>query len=364
MRFAFTSNQTTIKESKELKRDQQELEAKIHEYEERRRMQMDYFELANDNITVLFEQAKTDGLQRLSRDDNQLHLKAALEHEMDEMQNNVASHEQSVYRKVKICEEKSASMLALRQVADQHRIPYLGNVVDLAYVDDEEEAYLMSWVACAAMHLLVTTGDRQETYDMVKSSNNRVDVWPLIDVPRFEYKNAQGKYSKRNDEHRSNRMLPVKQLAPHDGIGNIPGNPRPLINILNLPDEFEDLRETIFFSLFGNMVLFDDLESMLDWKEKTKIARPQQNVPTLLSVKGGYLVRSDGRVECMPAKQHVELVFGSTPPNKNIALRNLKHGAWSALLLSPPFCPSILTLSPPFAPPPPFPSQTRTCARA
>jgi hypothetical protein len=194
-------------------------------------------------------------------------------------------------------------------------------------------------VAHAYIDLLVTEGDRKETYDLV-NKHPRVNCWPLADIKTFKYKNVKGDQIQRNDHDRATGMLPCIELTSPDNKSDhttVRGNPRAMVNIIKLSREHEHLRETVFYSIFRDLILFDDKESMLDWKQQALKHNPRRIIPTMWALKEGYQAASDGRLDCRSSFQSGgdkprKCVFGATPPSKNLQLNDLKQGECLAFL--------------------------------
>ncbi len=67
----------------------------------------------------------------------------------------------------------------------------LGLVVDLMYVDDENDAFLLSWAAITLIDALVVRNNAIAT-EIYKRKNNTLKIWSLDQMQRFQVKTSNG----------------------------------------------------------------------------------------------------------------------------------------------------------------------------
>ena len=67
----------------------------------------------------------------------------------------------------------------------------------------------------------------------------------------------------------------------------IPGNPRYMINILQLSPENEHLRDTLFWDLLRNTILIDDFPSAI--KYRREFIRENRSPPSIYTMNGDRL---------------------------------------------------------------------------
>lgn len=93
-----------------------------------------------------------------------------------------------------------------------------------------------------------------------------VACWPLDQIPPFQTTSAarEGRRD-RSEAERLRAELPLPPLSP-----NIAGHPKYLVNLIQLTEENEHLRDTVFWNIFKSALVFDDFESAVAFKRAQK----------------------------------------------------------------------------------------------
>ena len=97
------------------------------------------------------------------------------------------------------------------------------------------------------------------------------------------------------------------------------------VNMIQLDAKNEGLRDSLFFQIFKNALLFDDLDSAMDFR-RSVIHRDQQP-PNLYTV-DGHKVGTDGVLDPNKGRRPTNLknIFGMQPPSKSSVYVNLVAG--------------------------------------
>jgi hypothetical protein len=215
----------------------------------------------------------------------------------------------------------------LRQVSPNESV--VGHVVDLGFVDTDDDAAILSGMASRQISSLVvrTRADGQKWYA------KNVKVWPLDMMTPFLVQGAaaggsspggrgrdrssssrssgggargQGPSRPRTKEEMDKGELP---LAPLSGVA---GHPRYLVNLIQLRSSDEHLRDTVFWNIFRNSLLFEDLDSATKYRQTlAKNCKPPVQVVT----KKGDVIATDGMMDPgnrIEAKK-LRFMFGEMP---------------------------------------------------
>jgi hypothetical protein len=347
--FKFTTDAKRIKAEKNLRAILQDLEERMTEYDNCRQEFDTAKETAKSNIIRQLELSKSfylSNFRNMARDGDAEDVGTEdIKKQKKQIATTIKDREKAAFRPAKIDATEQRALERQVKLANEHEVETYGHIIDLGYVEDEEDAVIMSQIAANHMHMLVVP-DREKCYELAKvkdSQGKSPSVWPLADCPRFQYRAPDLSFKNRSEEDRKKKKLPARELRATDGKP-IPGKPRALVNLVQLADEHEDLRETVFDSIFGSMVIFDDIESALKYKQRTLKAFPQRSFPTLWAKKEGQKVASDGRIDGRHSikasdASRLKFVFGSLPSSKNAEFSGLQHGA---LLYAFSFAPAAL----------------------
>ena len=153
----------------------------------------------------------------------------------------------------------------------------MGILTDLGYVEDENDAKLLSWAAQSKMDCTIVSDKRirDELYD------KHVKVWCTKDIVA----------SQRHSRER-------KKIELED-ISNQEGNPEYLVNLIKLDDHHEHLRATIFWKTFSKSIVFDTLATAQHYRDYLISARKE---PPALYTRDGNRVLNDGIMDPRPGR--------------------------------------------------------------
>jgi chromosome segregation ATPase len=182
----------------------------------------------------------------------------------------------------------------------------IGLTVDLGYVEDEMVARVLSHAAGHYMNTVICKDDASAQSLFKKN----IRCWSLTRMKTFSGSNGQ---HKKTDT--SKAELPLPQI-------NHEGNPRYLVNIIQLDPEHEYLRDTLFFAIFDRTLLFDTAESALSYQKK--MIDSKQRPPTIVTMEGDKF-SPDGMLNPsakMPRK--LPFVFGELPLVRNNSARSFE----------------------------------------
>ena len=185
----------------------------------------------------------------------------------------------------------------------------IGQLVLLAYVDDESTAYVLSWALRQYLEIMVVKDDTTAKllYD------NGFSVISNESQTEFSMPTSNGKRPRSEEEVKA-QTLPLKKLNPPGK--RVAGNPEYVINLLKLDRKHEKLRDTIFWTICRDNILIDDLETaMLHRRESIRLG---QSLSTYYT-RTGERLGSDGILNPnvkMPQNpdQRLEYIFGGQSP--------------------------------------------------
>ena len=183
----------------------------------------------------------------------------------------------------------------------------LGLTVDLGYVDDESESRIISDAAGSYITSVICNDDgtAKRLYE------KKVKAWSVERMRTF--KKPDG--SLRNNAEIEQQALPLPKISGS-------GNPRYVVNMIQLEKENEYLRDKLFFSIFDRTLLFDDRESALAYQKK--MFDLGQRPPTLLTMKGDKF-RGDGLFDpSLQVLKEPQVMFGEQPYQKREDYTNFK----------------------------------------
>ena len=186
----------------------------------------------------------------------------------------------------------------------------IGLAVDLGYVDDEAEARIISDAAGNYMSSVICNNDEAAT----RLYDKKVKSWSLSRMKKFRKPDG----SSRNDADMKQRALPLQKIS------GLAGSPRYVVNMIELENENEYLRDSLFFAIFDRTILFADSESALAYQRK--IFDLGQRPPTLLTMKGDKF-RGDGMFDPnlqVRNDKEPQVMFGEQPYRKREDYTNLK----------------------------------------
>lgn len=117
------------------------------------------------------------------------------------------------------------------------------------------------------------------------------------------------------------KSLPLPQIR------NSPsGNPQYLVNLIELNDDNESLRDTVFYNIFRDAILFDTLADGVEYR--SLCVRQRRNCPTIYTRDGGFISSSgllDPTAKLDPSKE-LEFMFGELPRTNYLSIREMEEG--------------------------------------
>ena len=207
---------------------------------------------------------------------------------------------------------------------------FVGHVVDLASVSNEQEARILSWAAGA-----------KSSSSSSKSSSKRAAgggyMKALVFVTEKDAKRALPRDTsssyfrldriasgRKNNAYGVTDKIHLPDIVSSNG-SNIGGNPQQMVNLLEMESGDHDLRGTVFFNIFMNKILIDtseDAEKYID----LLLSEGVTNMPTIYT-RDGFCYPGDGLVipkDNIPAK--LDFVFGEPRNSAFSYLENIEKG--------------------------------------
>lgn len=188
----------------------------------------------------------------------------------------------------------------------------LGQVVSLGYGSTHVIRFILSWAAMDYMSAIVVKRSRNW-----EGFPENVKIWPLDQLPIIYLKKRSVEEKKKQQlsleiEWKLNKSLPL-------------GNPKLLVNLIQLDQDNEDLRESIFYSIFENSLLFDDnisAKAYRDWF----LQHGRGSMPDIFTKEG---VKFDRRGiiwrRNVDDPTELQYIFGEQNPVDSSEFRNLKR---------------------------------------
>ncbi|CAM9280554.1 unnamed protein product [Ascophyllum nodosum] len=166
---------------------------------------------------------------------------------------------------------------------DEARINPIGYIVELGYVEDEYMAKLLSQKGGSKMKAVYVDTKRQ--LDMVRRAGAGGFCRETVATFRVPEVNGQRRTSRpRNAAEIAEKRLPLPDVREKGFIDY-------LVNIIQLPDQYEELRDTLFSALYGSMVMFDTHDNAHEYQKKCK-QRGKIGLPILVKEDGASLERN------------------------------------------------------------------------
>ena len=177
-------------------------------------------------------------------------------------------------------------------------------VAQLGYVSNERTAMLLSWaIGMAKMEavLVESAASQQQAHTLGASA------YAMETISRF-YVPQKGKKRERNATERQQRKLNLRlPLGPakSDAAGadcntasdaemlTTAANPRHAVNMIELPPADEDLRDTLFHSLFGHTIVCKSRDTAL--KYRAACMRKRVSCPRIITEDGHMVSRTHYR---------------------------------------------------------------------
>jgi len=124
-------------------------------------------------------------------------------------------------------------------------------------------------------------------------------------------------YRPRNAQEVARKALPLEEPHFDDrSRGRPSGNPRYMVNMIQLNSEFEYLRDSVFFALFNKALLFDDMESASEYRKA--LVDKGIHPPPIYSLSGERF-SSQGVLDPKAGKlpKELQFVFGEQDPTRS-----------------------------------------------
>eukprot|EP00903_Cladosiphon_okamuranus_P018047 g16608.t1 len=184
---------------------------------------------------------------------------------------------------------------------DEQAIRPVGYIVQLGYVDDEYLAKLLSLKGGSKMKAVYV--DTKQQLDMVRRAQAGGFCKESVANFRVPVENRG-----RNAAEMASKQLPLRQLKDRGFKGY-------LVNMIQLPDEDEHLRDTLFSALYGSMVMFDTHDNAHAYQVRCKNSG-NMSLPILVEEDGASLERNG---YMPPARDpdvlnRLKQVYGAMPP--------------------------------------------------
>jgi len=135
----------------------------------------------------------------------------------------------------------------------------IGLPVDLATVDDEMHAKLMSWAAQKYMDCVIVKTTEQSLAIGALKSNTK--AWALDQMTKFEV-DTRGQKRFRNEAESASQQLPLPPPATFMGI-----TPAYMVNFIQLSREHEHLRDSLFWTIYKWGLVFDNYVDALRYRK-------------------------------------------------------------------------------------------------
>ena len=367
-RLTFTDDAERMKKEGEKQREWAELRDMIEAYEVEKRALEAKKDEETEAVGDLLSGALT-GLKNEEPDNTPSAFDVCLEKikkEITGMQHD-AKNRRVVKENFLQPKEKSEYEDKKRKADEMPRDSIRGMVARVGYVQNKQTAEVLSWIAGPRM-MYVIAQNAAVQQELVKQ---KISSFSVMNSPTFTVKHGKGELRVRNDAEKRSKQLPNIAPVSYPGTSEpVKGNPQAIVNILQLADKDEDLRDTIFFNIFGKGLLFDTFSDATEYHSRVCAHnRKHLGALSLIPVYGwqdGVLHKmgADGSQDYRngilrpDAIEKLSLVFGEMPPSlKDASFKNLQSGL-SLAKNSPPLSllsHTLLCLShapPPFLSPP------------
>jgi hypothetical protein len=203
----------------------------------------------------------------------------------------------------------------------------VGHVVDLAFVSDEKEARLLSWAAGAK-----PSNSSSSSNSGMQGGGGGGGGGGLMQALVFASLAEAEKYAPRGaayfplppSEGGADDALPLDlpELLSSTRGSRIPGNPRHMVNVLEMESGPHDLRGTVFRAIFKDKIVMDSNYHAEKYLQQLSTEGVRER-PTVFTVQEGRCFRGDGFVtpalDTLPPGP-LDFVFGQ-PPGEEKGLR-------------------------------------------
>lgn len=232
----------------------------------------------------------------------------------------------------------------------------LGHVVDLAWVEDDKEARVLSWAAGAKDASATSSSNtfkedgggfmKALVYETVKDGKKALKKAfkkgdPLSFFPLNRM--VSGSLLQTRQELCESDMVELPEILLNTGE-KPSGNPKHMVNILKLRNgnPFHCLRGKVFHAIFKNKIIMDKNKHAESFIEHL-LAQGEVDIPTIYT-KEGRCFRGDGLMgstnENMPAR--LDFVFGAPPSEGQSTIVEAEGGITMILIPCCSICISLM----------------------
>lgn len=177
----------------------------------------------------------------------------------------------------------------------------IGRMVDVAFVDDLQDAELVSWAMADHFMGLVITETLEDSRMLYERG---IKSWA---VGQVEPHNRP----KMKQQIEQQKILDLPQFPP-----NTRGNPKYMVNMLQFEKKYEHLRSGLFYHTLYDCILFDDQDSAHSYREYLRSMR--MKTPAFFT-RDGHKIEARG-------------ILDPNPRNRKPARPNFVFGQLSTLL--------------------------------
>lgn len=202
---------------------------------------------------------------------------------------------------------------------------YIGHVASLGFVKDHAMARLISsCIGNKLMGALVFEQQAEMKTYQAKVSNPVLATAIDILIPFYTYgPRGSGQKCERTNLDKSRAALPLPHIQAE-------GNPRYMVNLIELSEEDEKLRDTLFFNLLRHSLVFTTKDAALKYRSW---CRERLTMCGKIFTEDGWKIDQSGFVEvntCLRGRggappTRLDFVFGEIPVAKSKAFRHLKR---------------------------------------
>jgi len=169
----------------------------------------------------------------------------------------------------------------------------------LAHVSDEKICRILSWFAQGKMKVALC-----ETKEQQRKVYN-------LGCPAYSENLISGFQQRGYNANRNEGLLPLDLPTPPN---NFKSKIQFAVNLLEFTNENAHLRRTLFFSVFSNTIVLDDLESAQVYREH--LIRSHRKCPAILTMNGD-MISGDGLMDpnrkCPQRLEDLRFTFGELP---------------------------------------------------
>lgn len=274
--FDYSSAETVELKSRRVISEGERARAELEEYQTLRNRQREL----DDDFTTLLSDIEQDldqdaDLPRLPRSPTQEDLAGVQQHIAAALRQLEAQSARPPVRQTRF----------LRQRLPEDAVGY---VVDLAYVAEQRDAEILSWAAGNWIDTIV-----------VQREAAAVDLYQRQQRRAWAFETGGG------ESRRPGNLPSLERIGQEVG-----GNPRYMIDVLQLDVGREELRYRLFANVFQNFILVDTLQHALDLRRALR-SRGANRSPTMYTLAGDRIPSSGQLDPTNRLTSELQAVFGS-----------------------------------------------------